>query len=104
MIKQITKRTKVWFLISKIKSTRYKNTFLFYRIDGTEITDEDEESEIEELKQFMKQKVNPWNIKNTLQQINYSECSSGKDWDLKIVSWNINGLRAWLEVNFDLNI
>lgn len=78
----------------------FQINFKFLRSDRTEITDEDEESEIEELKKFMKQKVNPWNIRKTLEQINYSECSNGKEWDFKIVSWNINGLRAWLEVKF----
>jgi len=29
----------------------------------------------------------------------FKQTSNGKDWNLKIVSWNVNGIRAWLEKN-----
>ena len=28
----------------------------------------------------------------------FQEASNGKDWNFKIASWNINGVRAWIEV------
>lgn len=30
--------------------------------------------------------------------------SNGKDWNFKISSWNVNGVRAWLEVYFQNKI
>ena len=34
----------------------------------------------------------------------YKKASNGKEWNLKIVSWNVNGIRAWLEVFFNKSI
>ena len=28
----------------------------------------------------------------------FKTASNGKEWNLKIVSWNVNGIRAWIEV------
>ena len=33
----------------------------------------------------------------------FSKPSNGKDWNLKIVSWNVNGIRAWCEVRIRFN-
>jgi len=33
----------------------------------------------------------------------FAKCSNGKDWNFKICSWNINGIRAWLEVLFNFD-
>jgi hypothetical protein len=31
----------------------------------------------------------------------FQKASNGKEWNLKIVSWNVNGIRAWIEaINF----
>ena len=30
----------------------------------------------------------------------FKRTTDGKEWNLKIVSWNINGIRAWVEVNY----
>jgi len=34
----------------------------------------------------------------------FQKASNGKEWNLKIVSWNVNGIRAWIEaINFFIN-
>lgn len=30
----------------------------------------------------------------------FKKASNGQEWNLKIVSWNMNGIRAWLEVSY----
>ena len=33
----------------------------------------------------------------------FKKPSNGKEWNLKIASWNVNGVRAWLEVFIKFN-
>lgn len=33
----------------------------------------------------------------------FTEASNGKEWNFKIASWNINGVRAWIEVSPSLS-
>ena len=33
-----------------------------------------------------------------------AETADGRKWNLKIASWNINGIRAWLEVRFSNSV
>lgn len=33
----------------------------------------------------------------------FKEASNGKEWNFKIASWNINGVRAWIEVSLSLS-
>lgn len=52
--------------------------------------DDDDEAEADEVESKS-------NVKYTKEE--FKTASNGKPYNFKIVSWNINGIRAWLEVN-----
>lgn len=59
--------------------------------------EEQEDEVVEEIEIDEKSKTET-NVSKLYNKDEFAKCSNGKDWNFKICSWNINGIRAWVEV------